>query len=141
MIIGDTGAIDSFQQILARIARIGANPDDDDDTRLQKTLLVVCAFPFMFAGFAWGIMYFLFRELLAGAIPFSCGIISLLSMLHFAWTHHYTFFRFSQLLLILLLPFLLMISLGGFVNGSAVVLWALISPLGALLFDQPRHLT
>jgi len=46
---------------------------------------------------------------------------------------------FSQLTLILLLPFLLMMALGGFVNGSAVVLWALICPMGALLFDAPRQ--
>jgi guanylate cyclase len=32
-----------------------------------------------------------------------------------------------------------MLTLGGFVNGSAVVLWALICPLGALLFDGPSH--
>jgi guanylate cyclase len=32
-----------------------------------------------------------------------------------------------------------MVTLGGFINGSAVVLWGLISPLGALLFDEPRH--
>ena len=49
------------------------------------------------------------------------------------------FFRFSQLFLILLLPFLLMAALGGFVSGSAVILWALICPLGALLFDKPSR--
>ena len=46
------------QRVLPAIARIGADPDDEDDIRLQKSLLVVCSFPFMFAGFAWGIMYF-----------------------------------------------------------------------------------
>jgi adenylate cyclase len=132
-------SMDLFQQILARLAHIGADPNDDDDIRLQKSLLVVCAFPFMFAGFTWGVMYFFFNEPLAGAIPFSYSVISLLSVLYFARTRQYTFFRFSQLFLILLLPFFLMLALGGFINGSAVVLWALISPLGALLFDQPRH--
>jgi len=125
--------------MLTWAARIGADPNDDDDIRLQKSLLVVCAFPFVFAGLAWGIMYFFFHEPLAGAIPFSYGIFSLLSILHFARTRQYRFFRFSQLSLILLLPFLLMVALGGFINGSAVVLWALISPLGALLFDEPRR--
>lgn len=128
-----------IQRTISVVARIGSNPNDDDDIRLQKSLLVVCAFPFMVAGFAWGLMYFFFHEPLAGAIPFSYGIISLLSILYFARTRQYAFFRFSQLLLILLLPFLLMVTLGGFINGSAVVLWALICPLGALLFDNPRH--
>src|SRR4030042_3585316 len=85
-------------------ARIGANPHDDDDIRLQKSLLVLCAFAFMFAGFAWGIMYFLFGEPVAGAIPFSYSVFSLLTILQFARSRQYAFFRFSQLVLILLLP-------------------------------------
>ena len=128
-----------FQRALPSIARIGSDPNDDDDIRLQKSLLVVCAIPFIIAGAAWGIMYILFSESLAGAIPLSYSIISLFSVIHFGQTRQYQFFRFSQLALILLLPFFLMVALGGFVNGSAVVLWSLICPLGAMLFDEPRH--
>ena len=120
-------------------ARVGSNPDDDDDTRLKKSLLVLCAIPFTLAGFAWGLMYALLGEPLAGAIPFSYSVFSLFSLIYFGLTHEYRLFRFSQLLLILLLPFLLMASLGGFISGSAVILWGLIAPLGALLFDEPRH--
>ncbi len=93
----------------------------------------------MFAGAAWGAMYILVGEPLAGAIPLSYAVISLFSVIHFGLTRRYHVFRFSQLLLILLLPFLLMMSLGGFISGSAVILWALICPLGAMLFDEPRH--
>lgn len=128
-----------FKDIFARVTRIGFDPNDDDGLCLQKSLLVVCALPFMVAGAAWGVMYILFNEPLAGAIPLSYAIISLFSVLSFARTRQYTFFRFSQLALILMLPFFLMVALGGFVNGSGVVLWALICPLGALLFDEPRH--
>lgn len=122
-----------------RIALIGSDPSDDDTLRLQKSLLVLCAIPFMAAGAAWGLMYALFGEPLAGSIPLGYSFVSLVSVIHFGLTHQYRFFRFSQLTLILLLPFLLMMTLGGFVNGSAVVLWGLICPLGALLFDEPRH--
>jgi len=127
-----------LKELLARVARIGSNAGDDDTLRLQKSLLVVSASPFMLAGFAWGLMYFAFDELLAGMIPFSYGVISLLSIIHFGRTRQYGFFRFSQLTLILLLPFLLMMALGGYVSGSSVILWSLICPLGAMLFDQPR---
>jgi guanylate cyclase len=88
---------------------------------------------------AWGLIYVRSGEPLAGSIPLSYSFISLLSIIHFGRTRQYRFFRFSQLTLILLLPFFLMVALGGFINGSAVVLWSLISPLGALLFDEPRH--
>lgn len=124
------------QQILTAVARIGSDPNDDDDLRLQKSLLVLSSFPFMAAGIAWGLMYYLFNEPLAGAIPFTYGLISLVSVLYFKWSHQYRIFRFSQLVLILLLPFFLMTALGGFVNGSAVILWSLICPLGAMLFDD-----
>jgi len=130
---------DFIKQTLAFVARIGSDPNDDDDIRLQKSLLVVCALPFMVAGVAWGLLYVFSSEPLAGAIPLSYFFISLLSIIHFARTRQYRFFRFSQLTLILLLPFFLMVALGGFINGSAVVLWSLICPLGALLFDEPRH--
>jgi adenylate cyclase len=128
-----------IQRTISVVARLGSDPHDEDDIRLQKSLLVICAFPFMVAGWAWGLLYFFFREPLAGSIPFSYGVFSLLSILYFARTRQYAFFRFSQLLLILLLPFVLMVTLGGFINGSAVVIWALICPLGASLFDNPRH--
>src|SRR5258706_15845934 len=94
-----------FQRVFSSIARIGSDPNDDDDIRLQKSLLVVCAIPFIIAGAAWGIMYILFNEPLAGAIPLSYSIISLFSVIHFGRTRQYQFFRFSQLALILLLPF------------------------------------
>ena len=129
----------SLQELFTRLTRIGSDPLDDDNLRLQKSLLVVCAFPFMIAGTAWGLMYIFFDEPLAGSIPMSYSLVSMLSVIYFGWTRQYRFFRFSQLTLILLLPFLLMVTLGGFINGSAVVLWALICPLGALLFDEHRH--
>jgi adenylate cyclase len=128
-----------MKKIFVWVVKIGMDPDDDDDIRLRKSLLVVSAFPFAFAGVAWGLTYFLLGESLAGMIPLSYGVVSLFSIFLFGLTRRYHFFRFSQLFLILLLPFLLMVALGGFVSGSAVILWALICPLGALLFDKPSR--
>ena len=128
-----------INSVITWLVHIGFDPNDEDDIRLRKSLLVVGSFPFAFAGLAWGLMYFLFGEPLAAAIPFSYGVISLLSIWLFGLTRRYHLFRFSQLLLILLLPFLLMVTLGGFVQGSAVILWGLLCPLGALLFDKPSR--
>ena len=52
----------------------------------------------------------------------------------FARTKDYRFFRFSQVILIILLPFLLQWSLGGYAASSAVSLWALEGALGAMFF-------
>ena len=77
---------ESLQRAVLLISRIGSDPNDDDDTRLQKSLLVVCAIPFMGAGVAWGILYIFSKEPLAGAIPLSYSFISLLSILNFGRT-------------------------------------------------------
>jgi guanylate cyclase len=120
-------------------ARIGAAPADDPELRLRKALLVLSALMFIAAGLGWGLMYFALGQWAAGLIPFGYGLFSILSVAVFGVTHNYRLFRFSQLLLILLLPFALMLVLGGFIPGSAVILWSLISPLGALVFDDVRH--
>lgn len=94
---------------------------------------------FIAAGVIWGIIYFSFGEYIAGSIPLGYALFSILSLTFFHLTRRYRLFLFVQLLLMLLLPFLLMIALGGFIKSSAVILWSLLSPLGALLFDETRH--
>ena len=127
-----------LQKIFARLTAIGAASGDSDDLRLQKSLLVMFTFPFLIAGVVWGIMYFMFGEKSAAIIPLSYAVVSLLSILHFSITRNFVALRFTQLLLILLLPIALMVVLGGFVKGSVVIMWALISPLGAMLFYPPE---
>ena len=124
---------------LRMILKIGESIDDAQDIRLQKSLLVVGSFMFIAAGALWGIAYIILKEPVAGMIPLSYAIVSFLSVVHFSLTHRYRFFRLSQLVLILVLPFLLMVALGGFINSSAVIFWSFISPLGALLFAEYRQ--
>jgi guanylate cyclase len=121
------------------LARTGAHPQDSDERRLQKTLLALGSFMFIGAGLSWSILYFSFGEYLAGSIPLGYAVFSAISVVAFHWTRRYRLFLFTQLLLILFLPFLLMIALGGFIKSSAVILWSLLSPLGAMLFGEPRQ--
>ena len=123
------------------VMHIGADPGDNDGTRLQKTLLLFSSLMMATLGILWGSIYIAFGEYLAGAIPLSYFVLSYLSIFVFARTHRYQFFRFSQLLLPLLLPFFLMMALGGYVNSSGVVLWSITSPLGALVFAERRQAT
>jgi len=128
-----------IQQTLPLVARIGADPKDSHEVRLQKSLFVLGSFMFIIAGALWGVCYLLFGEPIAGSIPLAYVAVSCLSIIAFHVTRSYGFFLFSQLLLILILPFLLMIALGGFVNSSGVILWSVIAPVGAFLFDEPRR--
>ena len=129
----------TWRSPLTIISKIGGSVDDAQDIRLQKSLLVVGSIMFIAAGALWGIAYIFFQEPMAGMIPLSYAIISLASVIYFSFTRQYRFFRDSQLVLILILPFLLMLALGGFINSSAVIFWSFICPLGALLFAEFRQ--
>ncbi len=128
-----------IRNFVQRIAAIGADASDNEDTRLQKSLLVFSSLMMASMAIAWASIYFIFGEEVAGAIPLSYAILSFISIGSFALTRRYTFFRSSQLLLPLLLPFFLMLALGGYESSSAVVLWSLSCPLGALLFAGRRQ--
>lgn len=128
-----------LRELVLFIGRVGVDKRDVEEVRLQKALLVTGSVMFILAGAIWGVLYILLEEPLAGAIPIAYALISTLSVVTFALTRRYHLFRASQLVLILLLPFLLMIALGGFINSSGVILWSLLSPFGALLFDTPRR--
>ncbi len=132
-------AIEARRSPFEVISKIGTSIDNSQDTRLQKSLLVIGSFMFISTGLLWGIVYIFFQELLPGVIPLSYGIVSFLSIVYFGLTRKYRFFRASQLVLILVLPFL-MLALGGYVNSSAVILWSFICPLGALLFAEYKSL-
>lgn len=126
------------QRIFAFTAQVGADPHDSPELRLQKRMLVAASSMFIAAGALWGIMYFALGEYVAGAIPFGYAVFSSISVIVFARSRNFQLFRFTQLLLILLLPFLLQIALGGFIHSSAVVLWSIICPVGALAFSGLR---
>jgi signal transduction histidine kinase/DNA-binding response OmpR family regulator len=123
-----------FQKFVA----LGHHPHDPDDVKLKKSSLLVTSGLFMMAGLVWGLLYFANGLIVPGAIPFCYGILSMASILIFSFTKKYKNFRSSQLFLILILPFALQISLGGFVPSSAVMYWAIIAPAGAMFFDSVK---
>ncbi len=120
--------------LFKKLIQKGHLPNDTDDEKLKKSTLLIMAFPFAFAGLTWGALYFFSGLILPGLIPFGYGILSLISIGAFLLFKKFKFFRFSQIFLILLLPLLLQISLGGFMQSSSIILWALICPLAALTF-------
>lgn len=98
-------------------------------------MLVTACVLVMFPAAAWGLVYVILGEPVSGWIPGAYSILTAANLFVFARTRRYRLFRASQLIFFLFLPFLLQISLGGFVGASAVILWALLAPLGALVMQ------
>jgi diguanylate cyclase (GGDEF)-like protein/PAS domain S-box-containing protein len=131
--------VDTKKNWLAGIVELGYLPTDDVDLRLKKVALTLVPLIIGLAAFIWATIYFLLGHFLSGSIPLSYAIISLLSLIYFFKTKKTQFIQYSQLLLVLLLPFLLMWSLGGFSAGSMVMIWAIFSPIAALMYLEKRE--
>jgi adenylate cyclase len=87
----------------------------------------------------WVVTYFALGLAVPASIPLAYIALSLTSLAWFARTRRYRQFRLTQLGLMLVLPFALQWTLGGFAASSGVSLWALTSPLGALMFAGRRE--
>jgi len=127
-----------WRNILLKVEKTGMIDDEDEHVRLQKSVLVVTAMWIARAAVIWGLLYYFYGEYLAGSIPLSYSILTLLSLQLLKASKNFRFFSFTQILLMMLLPVLLMLSLGGFVNSSAVIVWGFFAPIVALLSGKTR---
>ncbi|MGH3563650.1 MAG: hypothetical protein ACRDTN_18160, partial [Mycobacterium sp.] len=87
----------------------------------------------------WSAIYLLVHVPFAAAIPAFYTAFTLVNTVFFAWTRKLEIYRFTQLLVILILPWLVTIALGGFRQSSVVIIWAALCPLGSLLLEEPRR--
>jgi len=126
------------KELFRLYAYAGCLNTDTPQERLQKAVMVIVPTSISIACLFWSSGYYFFDKTISAAIPGGYAIISILSILLFFKTKQYNFFRFSQIFLILWLPFLLQASLGGFRAGSGVQIWAMLAPIGALMFHGQR---
>lgn len=107
---------------------------DSDDEQLQKAILVLSVALITTAGFVWSASYALLELWRSALFPLAYSVLSIVNTAWFFSSRHYQVFRTVQIAFILVIPVALQWSLGGFVASGAVMLWALLAPVGALLF-------
>jgi len=117
----------------AWLGRIGADPADDDEQRLRKALLVLITLLILPISMVWWLLYLYFGSW-TGWFAFIYLVISVTSIVVFARNRNVDRFLWVQLVSILLLPTISMIWLGGVLPAGGVGLWAILAPLGALVF-------
>ena len=122
-----------LDRTLARLGNVGADPDDDEDTRLQKALLVLISILILPVSFVWAVLYVTFGSPW-GYTAAVYAAISIGSILLFARTRDFETLLRIQLLDILLAPTLSMAPIGGITPSGGVGIWGIMAPLGALIF-------
>ncbi len=110
----------------------------NDEEKLKRKILLRIILLTVCFGFIWGVFYIFLGLIIPACVPIVYGFISILNVLQYYILKRYEIFRLLQLIFILLLPFSMQVSLGSFSNSSAVVLAAVLSPMGALMFHSVK---
>jgi guanylate cyclase len=119
-------------RVLERLAEIGARPGDSRDERLRQGTLIFASVLISVLSIVWVTTLLVYGHPLAAAIPATYQVTTIAGLVLLARTREFKPFRTTQFALFLTLPALLQASLGGFVASSAMVLWAIFTPLAAV---------
>jgi adenylate cyclase len=127
-----------MKALITLIGRVGLDTSDSDETALRKRIAVVLCTGTLPLTLLWSAIYLAVGVPIAAAIPGFYTAFTPINTAIFAHTRNFRFYRFSQLLVILLLPWLVTLTLGGFKQSSVVIIWAALCPLGSLLLEDLR---
>ncbi|WP_415248776.1 diguanylate cyclase domain-containing protein [Sulfurimonas sp.] len=128
-----------IKRILVFFLSLGSQPSDSKELSLKKSSLVLVPLIIGPAAFIWGLLYIYLDHPISGAIPLSYSIISVFNLWHFHKTKNIMLLQRPQMMLVLLLPFMLMWSLGGFALGSFVFIWAFYAPIASLTYERENR--
>ena len=121
-----------------RLRTAGIEPTDDEQLRLNKSLLVFATGIVSVTSMVWLNIYWVLGPQLSSTYPFAFNLLLVGNLLLYIRSGNFEFFRVSQLGLLLFIPFAMQWSIGTFIDASGVVLWGLLAPVGAILMLGPR---
>lgn len=108
------------------------------DERVRRAVVIGFTWVVGTAGIVWGIMYILVGAPGVARYPFGFAALSVLNGLLHRKIHSFTLFASVQIALILAIPFLLDMDLGGITSSGGVVLWSALAPVGTAMIFGPR---
>ena len=112
---------------------------DSERDKLNKQLLVFASGLMGFAAMVWLAIYWAMGIRFSVTVPLSYLVLSAASLALYLWKGDYALFRFIQTTLFLFVPFVMQWSIGNFVSSSGVMLWALLAPVGVMMFQGARE--
>jgi adenylate cyclase len=124
---------------LRRVLEIGCLPTDSDQEKVTKEVFVVMNLGGALAGVVWAVMYTALGKPFSGLIPLVQSVVVVAVLARFVNTKKLGLLPVPFLASGILLPLWLQLSLGGYVHGSAVVMWAFMAPLFSLLIRPARE--
>jgi adenylate cyclase len=127
------------RRALTRLQQLSAIGSCSREERLRRATVVLLSLITSLAGVVWGASYAVLGLYQVAAVPIAYAVIVLASIVLFILVERFGLLAYTQLSLLLLLPFVVQWQIGGFVPAGGVMLWAILSPIGALFLFGGRR--
>lgn len=125
--------------MLGALRNAGIAPSDSEELRLKKSLMIFATGLISLASTLWLLIYWQLGPQIPSTIPFIFQLLLIGNLLVYLRTLNFAAFRVIQLAIFLFMPFVTQWSMGNFITASGVSLWALLAPVGAVLFIGARE--
>src|SRR5262245_39493175 len=124
---------------LQRLGRRIITAEDSEQDKHNKTPATFACGLMGFGAMLWLAIYQLMGIRFSSTVPLIYLAVSAASLVVYLWNRNFVMFRFVQTSLFLFVPFIMQWSIGSYVSSSGVMLWALLAPVGVMIFQGPRE--
>jgi len=124
---------------LTNLGRRVISSEDSEQQKLNKTLAIFASGLMGFGAMLWLAIYWAMGIKFSATVPLIYLGVSAVSLGLYLWRRNFELFRFIQVSLFLFVPFIMQWSIGSYVSSSGVMLWALLAPVGVMIFQGPRE--
>jgi len=123
-------------KFLSSITKVGRLTDDNREIKVQRLFLIYLTIFMCLGGLIWGTIALAYQLFYQSLIPFGYVIISILNITYLERSDKFNTVRVIQLFMNLTLPFIFQWSLGGFLPSGMIMLWALLSLIASVFFQD-----
>ena len=129
--------IQAYKDKIYKLLNAGTSRVSPEELKEASILIV----PMIIApvSLVWALLYFFFGLYIPASIPLFYALVSFLNLWCYKRNTNLVVVQKVQMVLVLLLPFLLMWSLGGFSQGSYVMIWAFFAPVASLVHEKKQN--
>ncbi len=127
------------RSILSQLSERVISDRDTERDRLNKTLAIFACGLMGFGAMLWLVIYKMMGIRFSSTVPFAYLVVSAFSLALYLWNRNFVLFRNVQVSLFLFVPFIMQWTIGSYVSASGVMLWALLAPIGVMIFQGPRE--
>jgi adenylate cyclase len=113
------------------------------DSTLSKAILTILVFAESLVCIFWIYTLSGLGEgyAMMAVVPYAYIVVSYVSLLIFYRSKKFEYLTFTQLVMLLVMPFFMQWAIGGYEASSGIAIWAILSPIGALMILGTRQST